>query len=131
MISSIDPVELARQLIACPSITPARGEVFDLLEAALLPLIVSARTEDSLRALAESWRDRLVEAPPQRAAALLRSAARRRDHHPQRLVAFGADQADTIAALAGKFNQLGNAVGNFRAIHSLIRPITINIVCLN
>ena len=38
MISSIDPVELARQLIACPSITPARGEVFDLLEAALLPL---------------------------------------------------------------------------------------------
>ena len=38
MISSIDPVELARQLIACPSITPARGEVFDLLEAALSPL---------------------------------------------------------------------------------------------
>ena len=38
MISSIDPVGLARQLIACPSITPARGEVFDLLEAALLPL---------------------------------------------------------------------------------------------
>ena len=38
MISSIDPVELARQLIACPSITPARGDVFDLLEAVLQPL---------------------------------------------------------------------------------------------
>ena len=38
MISSIDPIELARQFIACPSITPARGEVFDLLESALRPL---------------------------------------------------------------------------------------------
>ena len=34
----IDPVELAKALIACPSITPARGEVFDVLEAALRPL---------------------------------------------------------------------------------------------
>jgi len=31
MNSSIDPVELASRLIACPSITPASGEVFDLL----------------------------------------------------------------------------------------------------
>jgi succinyl-diaminopimelate desuccinylase len=38
MTSSIDPVELAQRLIACPSITPASGEVFDLLEAALRPL---------------------------------------------------------------------------------------------
>jgi succinyl-diaminopimelate desuccinylase len=35
---SIDPIALARQLINCPSITPARGEVFDVLEAALAPL---------------------------------------------------------------------------------------------
>jgi len=35
MTSSIDPVELAKALIACPSITPARGEVFDVLESAL------------------------------------------------------------------------------------------------
>ena len=35
MTSSIDPVELAARLIACPSITPARGEVFNVLEAAL------------------------------------------------------------------------------------------------
>ena len=38
MAASIDPVELARKLIACPSITPARGQVFDVLQAALEPL---------------------------------------------------------------------------------------------
>jgi succinyl-diaminopimelate desuccinylase len=35
---SIDPIALASALINCPSITPARGEVFDVLEAALRPL---------------------------------------------------------------------------------------------
>ncbi len=35
---SVDPIALARQLINCPSITPARGEVFDVLESALTPL---------------------------------------------------------------------------------------------
>ena len=34
----IDPVELAAELIRCPSVTPARGQVFDVLEAALQPL---------------------------------------------------------------------------------------------
>ena len=38
MTSSIDPIDLAARLIACPSITPATGEVFDVLEAALRPL---------------------------------------------------------------------------------------------
>lgn len=38
MTASIDPVDLASRLIACPSVTPARGEVFDLLEAELRPL---------------------------------------------------------------------------------------------
>ena len=38
MTTTIDPVELAGRLIACPSVTPARGEVFDVLEAALAPL---------------------------------------------------------------------------------------------
>jgi succinyl-diaminopimelate desuccinylase len=33
-----DPVTLASELIRCPSVTPARGEVFDTLEAALTPL---------------------------------------------------------------------------------------------
>jgi succinyl-diaminopimelate desuccinylase len=35
---SLDPIALAQQLINCPSITPARGEVFDVLESALKPL---------------------------------------------------------------------------------------------
>ncbi len=38
MSSSIDPIELAVKLIRCPSVTPARGEVFDVLEQALEPL---------------------------------------------------------------------------------------------
>ena len=35
---SIDPVTFARELINCPSVTPASGAVFDLLEAQLTPL---------------------------------------------------------------------------------------------
>ena len=35
---STDPIALASALINCPSVTPARGEVFDVLEAALQPL---------------------------------------------------------------------------------------------
>lgn len=34
----VDPVALAKALIACPSITPAAGAVFDVLENALVPL---------------------------------------------------------------------------------------------
>jgi len=35
---SVDPIALAQHLINCPSVTPARGGVFDVLEAALKPL---------------------------------------------------------------------------------------------
>ena len=35
MAGSIDPIALASDLIRCPSVTPARGEVFDLLDRAL------------------------------------------------------------------------------------------------
>jgi len=38
MSSEIDPIELAAELIRCPSVTPASGEVFDVLERALTPL---------------------------------------------------------------------------------------------
>jgi succinyl-diaminopimelate desuccinylase len=38
MTSPIDPVALAAHLIRCPSVTPARGAVFDMLEEALEPL---------------------------------------------------------------------------------------------
>src|SRR5229473_1299296 len=65
----------------------------------LPPLVISARTEQSLRALAQSWRETLAGTPAERAPALLRAAARRRDHHPQRLVVPTERQADTVAAL--------------------------------
>src|SRR5207248_1654527 len=51
-------------------------------------------------ALAQNWHDTLAAAPPERIPALLRGAARRRDQHPQRLVAIAADLAGTVAALA-------------------------------
>ena len=35
---SVDPIALAKALINCPSVTPASGQVFDVLEAALSPL---------------------------------------------------------------------------------------------
>lgn len=38
MSSSSDLVDLARKLIACESVTPARGAIFDLLQAMLEPL---------------------------------------------------------------------------------------------
>jgi succinyl-diaminopimelate desuccinylase len=38
MSEPIDAVALAQDLIRCDSVTPARGEVFDILEAALKPL---------------------------------------------------------------------------------------------
>jgi len=38
MSITVDPVELAKALIAAPSVTPAMGAVFDALEAALTPL---------------------------------------------------------------------------------------------
>ena len=38
MSHTMDPAELARRLIACPSVTPATGAVFDVMEEALRPL---------------------------------------------------------------------------------------------
>ncbi|MBA4041339.1 MAG: succinyl-diaminopimelate desuccinylase [Sphingobium sp.] len=37
-VPACDPIALTKALIACESITPARGAVFDVLEAALVPL---------------------------------------------------------------------------------------------
>jgi succinyl-diaminopimelate desuccinylase len=37
-MADVDPVSLASKLINCASVTPARGEVFDVLEQALTPL---------------------------------------------------------------------------------------------
>ena len=38
MADPVDPIALARALINCPSVTPARGEVFDVLDSALSAL---------------------------------------------------------------------------------------------
>src|SRR5437764_1528111 len=38
MSTPMDPVAFASELLRCPSVTPASGEVFDRLEAALTPL---------------------------------------------------------------------------------------------
>ena len=46
----------------------------------LPPLVISARSEASLRALSESWRDTLAAAPPDAFGSLLRGAARCREH---------------------------------------------------
>ncbi|HTV89806.1 MAG TPA: beta-ketoacyl synthase N-terminal-like domain-containing protein, partial [Stellaceae bacterium] len=64
------------------------------------PLLLSARTEASLRELAQRWSSALAAAPAAGVPAMLRAAARRRDHHGERLVAFGDDPADMAAALA-------------------------------
>jgi phthiocerol/phenolphthiocerol synthesis type-I polyketide synthase C len=64
------------------------------------PLVVSARSEASLRRLARRWRDALAEMPAERTAAAARAAARRRDHHPHRLVALGTDRTAAMRALA-------------------------------
>src|SRR6476661_9448674 len=37
-MTPIDPVAFAAELIRCPSVTPASGEVFDVLERALTPM---------------------------------------------------------------------------------------------
>ena len=38
MLQPIDPIAFAAELIRCPSVTPARGQVFDLFEETLKPL---------------------------------------------------------------------------------------------
>jgi acyl transferase domain-containing protein/NADPH:quinone reductase-like Zn-dependent oxidoreductase/NAD(P)-dependent dehydrogenase (short-subunit alcohol dehydrogenase family)/acyl carrier protein/SAM-dependent methyltransferase len=68
------------------------------------PLMISARTEASLRELVRSWRTTLVETSSERTPMLLRAAARGRDHYPQRLVALGQD----AATLARELNDFLN-----------------------
>jgi phthiocerol/phenolphthiocerol synthesis type-I polyketide synthase C len=66
----------------------------------LPPLLISARTETSLKSLARAWSERLAAVPDARAPALLRAAARGRDQHPHRLVVLGEDKAALARQLA-------------------------------
>ncbi|HEX3415335.1 MAG TPA: beta-ketoacyl synthase N-terminal-like domain-containing protein, partial [Stellaceae bacterium] len=70
----------------------------------LPPLVISARSEASLRSLVQNWRTALAEVSRERAPMLLRAAARGRDHHPHRLVALSQDPAATAQTLAGFLN---------------------------
>ncbi len=79
---------------------PRRPDAARSVDGPLPPLIVTARTEASLRALAQSWHEALTAAPPDEAPALLRAVARRRDQHPERLVALGEDHDEIATALA-------------------------------
>ncbi len=55
------------------------------------PLVISARTEASLRGLVQSWSTALADIPAERAKMMLRAAARGRDQHPHRFVALARD----------------------------------------
>ena len=67
--------------------------------SALPPLLISAKTEASLRELAGGWRALLVDEPDERVPGLVRAAAGGRDHHRHRLAALGSDRAAIAASL--------------------------------
>ncbi|HTT79446.1 MAG TPA: SDR family NAD(P)-dependent oxidoreductase [Stellaceae bacterium] len=68
-------------------------------DAALPPLLLSAKTEASLRELAQRWQAALAAASPESIPRMVRAAARRRDHHGERLVAASGDPMEIAAAL--------------------------------
>ena len=77
---------------------PLPAEAAPLVAAAgLPPLLLSARSEGALRALAEAWRDLLADGEAD--AALIRGAALARDQHKLRLAATGATPAEVGAGL--------------------------------
>ncbi len=90
----------AHVVLAAPPAREAAGGV----PGPLPPLLISAATEASLRELARRWSQKLAEAPAGEVPALLRAAARGRDHHPQRLAVVGRDAADLASALAGSLD---------------------------
>ncbi|MDO9711998.1 type I polyketide synthase [Paracraurococcus lichenis] len=79
---------------------PATKPAAEPAGTALPPLLLSARSAASLRALAAGWRDRLATTPAPALPALLRGAARTRGPFPHRLAVRGADAATLAARLA-------------------------------
>jgi phthiocerol/phenolphthiocerol synthesis type-I polyketide synthase C len=68
-------------------------------DAALPPLLLSARSETSLRRLAAFWSERLRD-PDAEVLPLLRGAARKRDHHLHRLAVVAAQPEELAERLA-------------------------------
>ncbi len=79
---------------------PPSADIAGPVSKSMPPLVVSARTEASLRELVQRWCGVLAATPVERAPVLLRAAARKRDHHAHRLVALGKDPAATAGMLA-------------------------------
>ncbi|OYX35545.1 MAG: hypothetical protein B7Y99_03275 [Caulobacterales bacterium 32-69-10] len=73
----------AHAVLAAPPAKPVQAD-----SGRAPPLLLSARSEEALRALAADW-SALLKTDPPAAAALVRGAARRREAHPHRLVAMG------------------------------------------
>ena len=97
----------AHAILASPPRRAPEAAADDHIPPQLLPpLLLSARTEAALKSLVQDWSTRLADSPPEKAAGLIRAAARRRDHHKCRLVAMGegpldiADKLDSFAAAA-------------------------------
>jgi len=63
------------------------------------PLILSARSEESLAALARAWRERLDGASATEAARMANAAAYQRERLPHRLIALPGERAAQAAAL--------------------------------
>ena len=80
---------------------PPRREQADGAATGMPPLLLSARSAASLKALARRWREALAGTDETAAAAAARAAARRRDQHPHRLVALAADTPAMRRALGG------------------------------
>ncbi len=74
---------------------PERADLAAAAGGALPPLLLSARSQEALAELTQTWRARLADDP--QPAALVRGAARRRDHHRRRLWARG-DAPDSLTA---------------------------------
>lgn len=77
------------------------------VSAPLPPLLLSARSDAALSALAAEWRDRIRATANDRPAlaALLHGAARHRSQHGRRLVALGAEAAELDAALSAQVEE--------------------------
>jgi len=93
-VISAAPLKIAEAEIAGSEVVRA--------EVALPPLLVSARSDAALAQLVEAWRDRLAGLSECQAAPLLRGAARRREHHPNRLAATGGTVTAIVEALASR-----------------------------
>lgn len=68
----------------------------------LPPLLLSARSEAALRGLAATWSETLRKVGDEAASALVRGAARKRDHHRHRLAAWGKGSLEIAQALASE-----------------------------